>query len=184
MATVWDLSTETDELIASGNSPARGQVTSSRAVARNASGWWNMIRRDGVTQIEENTGVVHRLHGWHFFGHIVKERRPFDVCGVIVPRIEMAIGCLQLGPRLATFLNARINVLEHGRNHVLLLDGVNFSTGGVDVPQEDRRPVARFTQRLRFKVDVDSSCGRKQSPSMSYGHTKSSYGGCAIPAMA
>jgi hypothetical protein len=59
-------------------------------------------------------------------GHALKERRPLDVSGVRVPGVQFSLWRLQVLPGLRAESDPGIDLFEHGRNHVLALDGVNL----------------------------------------------------------
>lgn len=135
--------------------PSRSQKASGRAVASDAAGRRDVIGGDRVAEEEEDVGVADRRQGRHLFGHAVEERRPLDVRRLVVPRIEVVWRRLQLVPRLAALLDARVHVLEHAWYDELLLDSLDLAARRVYVAQEYGFVIAGIPQRLRLEVDVD-----------------------------
>ena len=82
-------------------------------------------------------------------GHALEERWAFDVCGGKIPWIEYSLWRLQLIPALVACGNSRVNLLEHGRNHMLLFNFLNRRTGGPNVPQVYR--ISTIITYNRFK---------------------------------
>ena len=90
--------------------------------------------------------------------HPLKERRVTDVCGVILPIVQIVVvrGEGKGLPQVVAFKDLGVTPLKHF-GYQRLLDGLpDDLRAGPEVPKVDR-PVGALAQRLGRPVDVDST---------------------------
>lgn len=118
-----------------------------------------MVSCDGIPKVQQTASVLNWSHSCgSLTGHSLEERRVVDVCGILSPGEEGALGRLEVVPSLVSRQSVRVELLEELWSNNLTDNSRNFVPSGPDITQHNRVAILVSSNWVSLEIDVHSAC--------------------------